>query len=176
LRSFQIARAAVSAALAFAITFTSARNAVVALIAVLAYLTAMVAIEIFDAFKSGDSMLRGTVLRISLSIIALSTLISASFTRNGDELKLTVINLVILGYGFTAISFFKMAKAPKQSRARTDLLIIALLNVFVLAFYGAQLLKWLSVDDVTALGAIAAYGAIQAVLIGISAFDPRTAG
>jgi hypothetical protein len=175
-RNRLIASGIVAALAAVAIIFTRARNFEVALIAVLAFATAQVAIEVLGALKLQDRMLKGTIIRLSASVIVLSALFSSSLTGPNDGYRLLVMNVAIVSYGFFAIEAFKVARAGFRSAAARDHITLGGLNLVILVVYVLDILGNYRLGEIPAAGIFAAYAGIVAVLSGLKAFDPKQAG
>jgi hypothetical protein len=154
MRNRLIASGIVAAIAAVAIIFTRARNFEVALIAVLAFATAQVVIEVLGALKLQDRMLKGTVIRLSASILVLSA---------------------IVAYGFFAIEAFKAVRVGITTPAARDHITLGGLNLVVLAVYVLDVMGNYRLGEIPAAGIFAVYAAIVAVLSGLKAFDPKQA-
>jgi len=177
LKKLLITRAAIAAIVAIAITFTQAHNASVGLISVLGYATVMVAIEIISVLRIDDRMLKGTVIRLAASVIILGGLIGYMFTAENRSYELLTLNVVIACYGFMGIEVFRAARGKffKTTEGR-DHVIVAAINVAMLAVYLMDFGGIYKLGDVPAVGIFGAYAAILAVFWGLKAFDPKHAG
>jgi hypothetical protein len=175
MRNRLIASGIVAAIAAVAIIFTRARNFEVALIAVLAFATAQVVIEVLGALKLQDRMLKGTVIRLSASILVLSALFSSSLTGPSDGYRLFVINVAIVSYGFFAIEAFKAVRVGITTPAARDHITLGGLNLVVLAVYVLDVMGSYRLGEIPAAGIFAVYAAFVAVLSGLKAFDPKQA-
>jgi hypothetical protein len=176
MRTRSIASAGIAALAALAITFTRARSFETALIAVLAYATAMVAIEVWGALKSEDSLLKGTLIRIAASVIVLSALAATSLTGPNDGYLLLTINIAVIAYAFFAIEAFKGFRFGFKTREGKDHLVIAIANLIVLVIYLLDIARVYHLGETPAAGIFAAYTAVLAVLWGLRAFDPKQSG
>ena len=78
----------------------------VGLIAVLSFATGILAAEVWDALTSGDSMLKGTVLRVAGGMIFLIGALSYA-SPGADAFSVFVLDTMLIGYGLTAISLFR---------------------------------------------------------------------
>ena len=174
-RNRLIASGIVAALAAVGIIFTRARNFEVALIAVLAFATAQVVIEVLGALKLQDRMLKGTIIRLSASVLVLSALFSSSLTGPNDGYRLLVTNVAIVSYGFFAIEAFKVARAGFRSHEARDHITLGGLNLVLLVVYVLDVMGAYQLGEIPAAGIFAAYAAIVAVLSGLKAFDPKQA-
>lgn len=175
MRNRLIASGIVAALASVAIIFTRARNFEVALIAVLAFATAQVVIEVLGALKLQDRMLKGTIIRLSASVLVLSALFSSSLTGPNDGYRLLVTNVAIVSYGFFAIEAFKVARAGFRSHEARDRITLGGLNLVLLVVYVLDVMGAYQLGEIPAAGIFAAYAAIVAVLSGLKAFDPKQA-
>ena len=175
LRNRLIASALVAALAAVAIIFTRARNFEVALITVLAFATAQVVIEVIGALKMQDRMLKGTIIRLAASVVALSALFSSSLTGPSDGYRLLTMNVAIIAYAFFAIEAFKAFRVGLRSAAARDHITLGSLNLVVLVVYMLDISGVYELGQIPAAGIFAAYAAIIAVLSGLKAFDPKQA-
>jgi hypothetical protein len=176
MRNRLIASAIFAALAAVVVIFTRARNFEVALIAVLAFATAQVAIEVLGALKLQDRMLKGTVIRLSASVVALSALFSSTLTGPNDGYRLLTMNVAIIAYAFFAIEGFKAVRAGIKTAAARDHITLGGLNLVVLVVYLLDIMGNYHLGEIPAAGIFAAYAAIVAVLSGLKAFDPKQSG
>jgi ABC-type multidrug transport system fused ATPase/permease subunit len=177
LKKLLVVRAAIAAVVAAVITFTQAHNASIGLISVLGYATAMVAIEIISVVRIDDRMLKGTVIRLAASVIILGSLIGYMFTAQNRSYELLTLNVVIACYGFMGIEVFRAARNKffKTVEGR-DHVIVAAINVAMLAVYLMDFAGIYRLGEVPAVGIFGAYAAVLAVFWGLKAFDPKQAG
>jgi hypothetical protein len=177
LKKLLIARTITSAIVALAITFTQAHNSTVGLICVLAYATALVVIEIISVLRIDDRMLKGTVIRLAASVIILGSLIGYVFAAQNKSYELLTLNVVITCYGLMGIEIFRAARAKfAKTAAGRDHLVVAAVNLSMLAVYLMDFAGIFTLGEVPAVGLFGAYAAILAVFWGLKAFDPKQAG
>ena len=175
MRKTLILRAGVAAAVAIAITFTQAHNALVGLIAVLAFATGVLAAEVWQAFGTDDRQLKGTVIRFAVGAVFLSGVIGYS-TPGAPLLQVMNFNVLVVGYTLFTIEIFRAIRAGWRTPTGRDHLVVAALNVLLTVLFLISVLNVIELGEVPAVGFFGAYAAILAVLWGLRAFDPKQQG
>jgi hypothetical protein len=170
LRKSLILRAATAAVVSISITFIQAHNALVGLVAVLAFATGIMAAEIWQALSSDDRQVRGTIIRMSAGSIIISGIVG---TAGLDLLTVMSMNVVFFGYAFFAIEVFRAVRAGWRERAGRDHLVVALVHFLMTALFVCNLTSLIVLGEVPAVGFVGGYAAILAVLWGLRAFDPK---
>jgi hypothetical protein len=175
LRKTLILRAGVAAAVAIAITFTQAHNALVGLIAVLAFATGVLAAEVWQAVASDDRQLKGTVIRFAAGTVLLSGVIGYSMP-GAPLLEVMNVNVLLVGYALFTIEIFRAVRAGWRTPTGRDHLVVAAIHILLTGLFFMNALSVIELGEVPAVGFFGAYTAILAVLWGLRAFDPKQQG
>ncbi len=171
-RKALILKAAIAAVTAIAITFIQVHNGLVGLVAVLSFATGILAAEVWDALTSGDSMLKGTVLRVAGGMIFLIGALSYS-SPGADAFSVFVLDTMLIGYALTAISMFRAYKFGWGSAEGRDNIVLAVIHFSLAVLFALDSFGINKLGEVPAVGFFGAYAAIVAVLWGLRAFDPK---
>lgn len=156
--------------MAIAITFIQAHNAIVGLIAVLAFSTGVLAAEIWEAVSANDRQVRGTIIRMSAGSVIISGIVG---TAGLDVLTVMSMNVIFFGYAFFAIEVFRAVRAGFKNRDGRDHVVVALIHFLMTALFVCSLMGLIKLGEVPAVGFFGGYAAILAVLWGLRAFDPK---
>ena len=170
-RKALILKTIVAAITALTITFMQVHDGTVGLVAALVFATGVFGSEIWDALTSGDSMLKGTVIRVSLGMIFLMSALSYA-SPSADTMSVFVLTTSLIGYGLTAISLFRAYRFGWGSTEGRDQLVLAAFHLALAVLFVLESFSVISMGEVPAVGFFGAYSAIVAVLWGLRAFDP----